>query len=260
MLRELLYVAGGTNPYKNSEIVSTMWSFNPRNLSWRIEPDIPVAIRDFGFVANDEKLYIFGGETKNNEILSTLFSFDPLTKIWTELNQMSVPRAGLATVQYNGNIIVAGGLISKQENSLYVTKSVEFYNIHENVWNSLEPLRIPRCYAKMCMIGNNMFIIAGAGEGTDGQITSLGSFDVYDVNNEIWKFKKYCVERHGHDVVVLSGNIFIFGGISSALEDAVDKAECYNFMDDCMVHDVDNLPTKLSGLACISYDASCNEI
>lgn len=255
-----MYVAGGTNPYKNSEIVLTMWSFNPRNLSWRIEPDIPVAIRDFGFVANDEKLYIFGGETKDNEILSSLFSFDPLTNRWTELNQMKVPRAGLSTVQYQDNIIVAGGIISKQENCSNVTKSVEFYDIKGNVWYFLDTLRIPRCYAKMCMIGKNVFIIAGAGEGTDGHISSLDSFDVYDVKNGYWRLKDYCLERHGHDVVVLSGNIFIFGGISSVLEDAVDIAECYNFLDDCMVNDVDNLPTKLSGLACISYDASCNEI
>lgn len=255
-----MYVAGGTNPYKNSEIVLTMWSFNPRNLSWRIEPDIPVAIRDFGFVTNDEKLYIFGGETKDNEILSSLFSFDPLTNRWTELNQMKVPRAGLSTVQYQDNIIVAGGIISKQENCSNVTKSVEFYDIKGNVWYFLDTLRIPRCYAKMCMIGNNLFIIAGAGEGTDGYISSLDSFDVYDVKNGYWRIKNNCLERHGHDVVVLSGNIFIFGGISSVLEDAVDIAECYNFLDDCMVNDVDNLPTKLSGLACISYDASCNEI
>lgn len=258
MLKDLIYVAGGTNPYKHSEIVSTMWSFNPRNLSWRNEPNIPIKIRDFGFVATDEKLYIFGGETTDDVILSSVFAFDPLTKDWTKLNPMLVPRAGLATVQYQNNIIVAGGIISKQDDCSNITKSVEFFNIKGNIWNFLESLRIPRCYAKMCLIGKNLFIIAGGGEGTDGHISSLDSFDVYDVKNAIWKFQNYCLERHGHDVAVLSGNIFIFGGISSVLKDAVDMVECYNFMDNCMVKDVDNLPNKLSGLACISYDASCH--
>lgn len=253
-------MAGGTNPNKESEIVSTMWSFNPRNLSWRIEPEIPIKTRDFGFIATDKKLYIFGGETNDNKILNSLFSYDPLTREWTKLSSMIVPRAGLATVKYENKIIVAGGIISKHDNCSNVTKSMEFYNVKENVWSSLDDLRIPRCYAKMCLVRNNLFIIAGGGAGRDGNISSLDSFDVYDVENGIWKFQNYCLERHGHDVAVLHGNIFIFGGISSVLKDAVDMVECYHFDDNNMLNDVENLPSKLSGLACISYEASCNEI
>lgn len=258
MLNELIYLAGGTNPNKNSQIVSTMWSFNQKDLTWRNEPDLPVLIRDFGFVATNEKIYVFGGETNDNQILNSVFSFNPLSKVWKKLNSMMVPRAGLSTVHYQNNIIVAGGIISIQENCSKITKSVEFYNIQENEWYSLDDLRIPRCYAKMCMIENNIFIIAGGGKGNDEHISSLDSFDLYDVKNAIWKLQNYCLERHGHDVAVLSGNIFIFGGICSVLNNAVDSVECYNFKDNCMVKDVENLPTKISGLACISYDSSCN--
>lgn len=257
MLKGLIYLAGGTNPKKNSEIVSTMWSFNQKDSTWREEPDIPVSIRDFGLIATDEKIYIFGGET-DKEILKSVFSFSPLTRRWTELNPMIVPRTGLSTVCYLNNIIVAGGIISKRANGLTITKYVEFYNVEKNEWIRLDDLRIPRCYAKMCMIEKHLFIIAGAGEGNNESISSLDSFDLYDVENAIWKFKNYCLERHGHDVTVLGGNIFIFGGMSSVLNGAVDMVECYNFEKNYMVKDVENLPNKMSGLACISYDSSCN--
>lgn len=258
ILKDLIYLAGGTNPNQNSEIVSTMWSLNSKDSTWRIEPDIPVSIRDFGFVAIDEKIYIFGGETKDNNISDSVFSFNPLTRVWTQLNSMIVPRAGLSTVPYQNNIIVAGGIVSKVESRITITRSVEFYNIEENKWYRLDDLRIPRFYAKMCMIEKHLFIIAGAGAENNGQIASLDSFDLYDAENGIWNFKNYCLERHGHDVAVLSGNIFIFGGMSSVLNNAVDMVECYNFKDNCMVKDVENLPYKMSGLACISYNSSCN--
>lgn len=156
-----------------------MLSFDPVALSWFKEEDLPVKIKNFGFVAAHLQIYVIGGEDSSDNPLNLVFRYDPVNATWNEVKRMHFKRSRAAVVIHKNHIWVAGGWTTTG-----ITYSVEYFNPITGIWTEAKSsLRVPRCFARMCSIKGKLFIVGGVNyEGC-----SLASVDVCDDIRETWK-------------------------------------------------------------------------
>lgn len=156
-----------------------MLSFDPVTLSWFKEPDMPVKIKNFGFITTHLQIYIIGGEDKKDMPLSNVFRYDPVNTTWNEEEQMKLKRSRAAVAIHKNYIWVAGGWTTTG-----ITDSVEYFDPISGIWTEAQNvLRIPRCFARMCSINGKLFIVGGIGENN----CSMGSVDVCEEVCGTWK-------------------------------------------------------------------------
>ena len=92
------------------------------------------------------KLYVAGGEA-GGQALSSMEVFDPQTNVWTELEPMSIARAGFQLVAAQGTLYAAGGMAPGGTMS-----SVEAYDPQQNRWEAAAPLSSARiAYAMVAL-------------------------------------------------------------------------------------------------------------
>lgn len=158
---------------------NSMLSFDPVTVSWFRETDLPVKIKNFGFVAAHLQIYAIGGEDNSDTPSNLVFRYDPVNNSWTELERMHFKRSRAAVAIHKNHIWVAGGMTDTG-----ITDSVEYFNPITGIWTETQTLlRVPRCFARMSSVNGGLFIVGGINvEGC-----SLASIDIYDEVWETWK-------------------------------------------------------------------------
>lgn len=156
-----------------------MFSFDPVTLSWFKENDLPVKLKNFGFVATHLQIYTIGGEGSNDTPLNVVFRYDPVNTTWNEEEHMHYPRSRAAVAIHKNYIWVAGGLTTTG-----ITDSVEYFDPITGIWTEAQcSLRVPRCFARMCSIKGKLFIVGGINQ----EGCSMASVDICDEIWETWK-------------------------------------------------------------------------
>lgn len=156
-----------------------MFSFDPVTLSWYKEKDLPVKLKNFGFIATHLQLYTIGGEDGPDTPLSLVFRYDPVNTTWSEEERMHVKRSRAAVALHKNYIWVAGGFTVTG-----VTDSVEYFDPITGIWTVAQSsLRVPRCFARMCSIKGKLYIVGGANQDE----CSMASVDVCDEIRGTWK-------------------------------------------------------------------------
>src|SRR5690606_15819650 len=143
--------------------------------------DAPVARDHFQAVVVEDQLYIAGGRRSgsvdNNGFAGTVNEtnvYDFNSGKWEVLPDIPTPRAGTATVVYNGNPIVLGGESDTQEAA---HNEVEMFEITSSTWKKLPNMKQGRHGTQAAEIGNK--IIIGAGSGNRGGGPELKSFELF---------------------------------------------------------------------------------
>lgn len=157
-----------------------MLSFDPITLSWFKEQELPVKIKNFGFVATHLQIYTIGGEDNNDTPLNLVFRYDPVNGTWYEEEPMNLERSRAAVAIHKNLIWVAGGWTSTG-----ITDSVEYFDPISGIWTEAQnsSLSVPRCFGRMCSIGGKLFIVGGM----NGDGCSMASIDMYDDICRTWK-------------------------------------------------------------------------
>lgn len=148
-------------------------------MSWFKETDLPVKIKNFGFVTAHLQIYAIGGEDHNDIPSNRVFRYDPVNTTWSEVQRMHLKRSRTAAAVHKNHVWVAGGLTNTG-----ITDSVEYFNPITGIWTEAQiPLRIPRCFARMSPINGKLFIVGGV----DQEGRSMASVDVCDEVWQTWK-------------------------------------------------------------------------
>lgn len=156
-----------------------MISFDPVALTWFKEKDLPLKVKNFGFVATHLQIYAIGGEDQNNAPLNVVFRYDPVNATWNEEQRMHYKRSKAAVTIHKSQIWVAGGWTTTG-----ITDSVEYFDPTTGIWTEAQSsLRVPRYFARMCSINGKLLIVGGVNQ--DG--CSMASVDVCDEIWETWK-------------------------------------------------------------------------
>ncbi len=242
-----------------------MISFDPSSMSWYKETDLPVKIKNFGFVAAHLQIYAIGGEDNNDTPSNMVFRYDPVNTTWNEVERMHFKRSRAAVAIHRNHIWIVGGLTTTG-----ITDSVEYFNPITGIWTEAQTsLRVPRCFARLSSLNGKLFIVGGM----DGEGCSIGSVDVCDEIWETWKqieemeIPRYVMQklsfltimesnnfilklliRHGHEICTINTCMIIIGGINSKTGDAVTKVECYCQSKMAWTEDFQPFPFAVTGM------------
>ncbi len=168
-------------------------------------------------------------------LLPLLFSGFLLAGEWQTFSELNTPRAGAASVVFNGKIYVLGG---KSLNNT-VLNTVECYDPQQGRWieNALPPFDEERYNAAAVVFNGKIYLIGGRGEED-----VLDEVEVYDPVQNRWdSVQNIHEEREGHVVVILRNHIYVIGGQENEYEIA-KKIEWYDATKDRWFEEKEKCP------------------
>ncbi|XP_072018722.1 kelch-like protein 26 isoform X1 [Amphiura filiformis] len=188
-----------------SEDDTTVSYFNKRNVSWTTPPwkfVLPPTgtgkIMGHSSVVVDDVLYVVGGsegldhegsddsfydDLDNDEelLVNKVRKYDPESNSWIELARMQSVRSDFALVHLDGLLYAVGG-----KSYGGPVKSVECYDISENMWKSVASLT---CYygRPKAVVFNGNILMYGVEVDYFGQSLHQYSLELYDPVHNVWK-------------------------------------------------------------------------
>lgn len=152
-----IYVAGGSPAARGSDLIV----YDPETDTWTILPPMPTPRNHHVAVAIGGKFYVVGGRPPTVPGLMALEMYDPQTKKWARLNPLPTPRSGIAGAVVRGCFYVFGGE-GNPNHPLGIYPQTEVYNPLTDRWETLTPMLMPRHGMGAAVIGDTIYIPAGA--------------------------------------------------------------------------------------------------
>ncbi len=154
LVDDKLYVVGGTD--KKGCNQSVVYDFDKG--AWQELPPKPSPCYSCGGYLYERKLYIVGGRDGKNPV-QALDAFDLDTKEWEVLSPMASVRVFYNVVGIKDELYVVGGLVPM----IGLSKIVEKYSIHEDMWSRAKDLPELRSDAGFGVVGNRVVVAGGLG-------------------------------------------------------------------------------------------------
>lgn len=151
-----------------------------------------------------EIIYLIGGFNNSFNTVPSVYKYTNST--WNITQALTVPRAALSTVTYNGNIYTIGGF---DVNNVYL-KSVEMFD--GTLWksNTTQMLINERGYHASVVYNGFVYVIGG--------INSTNSIKLVEYYNGLsWNTAPSMINmRDSHSVVVYDNKIYVIGGTNTS--------------------------------------------
>ena len=147
-----IYAVGGYDDYKvnyvKKRINNNAWSMIGCNFHQR-----------YGFCVCgfDGKFFIIGGYNLHCEVTNSCLEFDVKERKYTQVCGMRVPRSDAACAEYDGKVVVCGGVNRDFEQRL---KSVESYDAAEDQWSPMPSMMFAKRGHRLVAVKKKMFAIA----------------------------------------------------------------------------------------------------
>lgn len=154
LVDDMLYCVGGTD--KKGCNQSVVFDFD-RN-EWLNLPRKPTPCYSCGGYLYDRKLIIVGGRNGQDPV-QAVESFCLETRQWERLASLSSLRVFYSVVGIEDEIYVMGGLVPK----VGLTKIVERYSIHEDMWCRIRDLNELRSDCAYGVVGKRVVVVGGVG-------------------------------------------------------------------------------------------------
>ncbi|XP_030612206.1 kelch-like protein 15 isoform X1 [Archocentrus centrarchus] len=133
-------------------------------------------------------------------------------KVWWELEGPQVPLRPDCLAIVNNFAFLLGGEELGPDGEFHASSKVYRYDPRQNSWLRMADMSVPRSEFAVGVIGK--FIYAVAGRTRD---ETFYSTERYDITEDRWEFvDPYPVNKYGHEGTVLSGKLYITGGITSS--------------------------------------------
>jgi N-acetylneuraminic acid mutarotase len=150
-----IYVAGGA-PDAASRALE---AYDPATDRWTALPPMPTGRNHLAGGAIGGRLYAVGGRPPLT--LAVLEVFDTATGAWTTRAPMPTGRSGHAAAVVRGCLYVFGGEGNSSTPSGVFPQN-EVYDPGTDIWTSLAPMPSPRHGIGAAVVGNRIFVPAGA--------------------------------------------------------------------------------------------------
>ena len=180
----------------------------------------------FGMTVLHDKLIIAGGKTKTDETLKRLFVLD--TGQWKNYNEMLSARQSPATVGYQSQLIIVGG-VTTTKNEWITLATTELLDTVNGCWYTCDSLPSPHYQVKPAIINHTLYLLGGTNKDGDSspQVFSAALGD-YPLK---WRSLPHSPKCYSVSVVLSNEHLLTLGGRSR-----FDIAsQC------CEVHNLDSL-------------------
>ena len=205
LIDDKIYCIGGTD--KKGCNQSVVYDFDDRR--WLPLPKKPSPCYSCGGYLYDRKLIIVGGRNGPDPV-QAVEAFDLDTKQWERLAPMNAIRVFYGVIGIQDEIYVVGGLVPQ----VGVTKVVERYSIHEDMWCRIRDLNSLRSDAAYGVVGNRVVIVGGIGGGGDKPAPMDTGECIEYRGRRFKKLPQLSLPRTSVSTVRFEGKMAVINGVS----------------------------------------------
>ncbi|KAJ7520040.1 hypothetical protein O6H91_20G064600 [Diphasiastrum complanatum] len=204
-------------------------------------------LKGYGSVGLNGKLYIVGGRIcskgssseveKDLRISKDVYAYDCITGAWKQCTSMLIPRVDFACSVCDGNIIIAGGRDTINQEKGVAT--AEMYIPEKDGWISLEKMSAGRYKCVGLTVSNKIYVIGGfTSSDDDGQTSPRAlawnrcSVEIYDPAKGKWEFVKgmWQIDIPPYQVVNLEGQLYSCGDLMNSWKGSIDIYDGFSNM------------------------------
>ena len=175
--KEHIYVVGGNTCGHDGGYVPWTDRYSLQTGEWEELPDAPIARDHFQAVVYDDRLYVIGGRQTGGfgglfgPMIQQVDVFDLSSFSWATLSNESdlpTPRAGAATLAYDGKIFVIGG-----EGNGQAFSTVEAFDPVRVEWKSYDDMNFRRHGTQAVVHNGAIYITSGSPDQGGGRQTNM---------------------------------------------------------------------------------------
>jgi N-acetylneuraminic acid mutarotase len=117
--------------------------------------------------------------------LQNCMYYDYIQEQWNQTSDLNIGRMyHSAVLLNNGNVLVTGGSINNQNNSI---KSCELYNINDQTWQLVADMKYPRQNHTSHLLPNGKVIVIGGITNTNDDYQTVDVLELYDPETNTWE-------------------------------------------------------------------------
>lgn len=183
-LNGVLYVVGGIEftVEDGRRRCNTVHKYDPVTNTWTQLASLSSRRSSVCCVNDEHYVYAIGG-LGDDGFLNALERYNPHLDTWSSLEPMSEKRGCASGIYLNGKIYIFGGTVDAF--SRQAKRSCEIYDVWNNQWHPLPPMRIPRFHAGAVLMRDCVYVMGGI--GTDNQNSELNKVvECYDIEKSKW--------------------------------------------------------------------------
>jgi len=216
-----IYLVGGSN---GEGVFSTVLAYDPALDSWCEVASMATKRCRHGAAALGGKLYVMGGcDVGKCTPLAEAEVFDPKADGWQQLPSMPTARKYFAATAVAGKVYAIGGLDDDSE----LCDAVEAYDPIFGAWTQVASLPAARHHHTAAVVDGKIYVVGGIIYDDEGEEVATGLVEMYDPAADSWQqMAAMPTARHSHVAAVVSGKIYVSGGI--ALAETSDAFEAYD--------------------------------
>ncbi|KAI0237965.1 hypothetical protein LSAT2_011423 [Lamellibrachia satsuma] len=171
-----IYVTGGLN--RDNVVLNNVLRYEPTLDKWIKVANMNKSRARHATASLDGCVYVLGG-SDGESLIGSVERYTPAVNNWQSITSLPVALSRCQAAGSNGLLYIAGGTAGP--NNEFVDTLYQ-YSPHEDVWNVISPMPVPRCLLALVAIGHSLYAVGGAEE------TSRASnrLSCYDVKADRW--------------------------------------------------------------------------
>jgi N-acetylneuraminic acid mutarotase len=212
--------------------LSTAELYDPRSGAWSLTGSMAVARsgQTATMLADGEVLVAGGGCNGSaygcnaGSFLGNLRSaelYDPSTGTWSSTGPMHEGRQNqTATLLSGGDVLVAGGFVSCDDDFCLDTATAELYDPSTGRWATTGSMRGPREQFTATLLGDGDVLVAGGLNAAEYNPVGMKTADLYDPTTGTWTTTaSMSYARYGQTATLLrDGSVLVAGGTTGTAE------------------------------------------
>lgn len=155
--------------------VAEVTAYDPASDTWTEWPAMPSARDHLGVAAVDGRLHAIGGRAGGAFTLTVHEVFDPDAGTWEPAPPLPTGRSGHAVAALDGCVYALGGEGNRARGD-GMFDEVERYVVAAGVWETLEPMPLPRHGMGAVPVGDRLLVPAGATVAGFGAVAAADAF------------------------------------------------------------------------------------
>ena len=151
-----------------------------------------------------------------------------------------------ATLLANGNVLVCGGLLQRNNTTYNPSTECFVYDPQTNAWSETAPMNVARAFHTSTLLNSGKVLIAGGSNVG----TSINDCEIYDPDSNNWIVTDSLNNaRNDHNAILLpDGNVLVAGGYYS------DYVTFYNAVSVCEIFNSQSYSWQNTGVLIEHFD------
>ncbi|KAK9957469.1 hypothetical protein ABG768_011713 [Culter alburnus] len=172
-----IFALGGIGP--NKQISNMVERYNSMFNQWEAMAPMPTAVLHPAVAANDQRIYVFGGEDALQNPVRLIQVYHISRNLWSRLETRTVKNVCAPAAVIEDKIYIVGGY----------TRRVIAYDTKANKFVKCANMKERRMHHAATVINNKLYVTGGRFLNAHDVIEDSDCFECYDPKTDVWTSK-----------------------------------------------------------------------